>query len=234
MTTRVLLAAYVVIGVVNVVAELLGTVTAASLTKPLLMPVLAAWLLAYRRENRRGDALPIALRWLIVGLVFAWLGDLLLMGEGDAFFISGIAAFLLMQVSYIVAFTRVPGPGLVRAWKIALVPYVIVWLVLNILVSPGVGALRLPVLVYSVVLIGMAIAALDLVIRVPQNLGWRVAIGAAVFVVSDACIALTAFGPLSDSPALSAFVMATYIVAQAMIVTGFTQCCTARQSEARL
>jgi hypothetical protein len=33
---------------------------------------------------------------------------------------------------------------------------------------------------------------------------------------------------------LSAFVMATYIVAQAMIVTGFTQCCSARQSEARL
>jgi len=223
MTTRVLLAVYAVVGVVNVTAEFLASMTVVHLTKPLLMPLLAAWLIAYWRAGRSRGPLPNELRWLLVGLGFAWLGDLLLMGDGDLFFISGIAAFLLMQVSYIVAFTRVRGPGLVRAWKIALVPYVIVWLVLNILVSPGVGALRIPVLVYSVVLITMAFAALDLVIRVPRDKGWRVAIGAAVFVVSDACIALTAFGPLSDSPALSAFVMATYIVAQALIVTGFTE-----------
>ena len=42
------------------------------------------------------------------------------------------------------------------------------------------------------------LAGLDLVIRVPQRLGWRVAIGAGLFVASDALIALTAFALKED------------------------------------
>jgi uncharacterized membrane protein YhhN len=226
MTSRVLLVLYAAIGVVNVIAELMSNTSVAHATKPMLMPLLALWLIAYWRASGSATALPRALRWLLVGVGFAWFGDLFLMGSGDLFFMAGIGAFLLMQVCYIVAFTRVEGPGLVRAWKIALIPYVLVWLGINALVSSGVGSLRIPVLIYSVVLITMAVAALDLVIRVPRDKGWRVAIGAAVFVVSDAMIALTAFGPLTDSAGLSAFVMATYIVAQAMVVTGFTESVT--------
>lgn len=234
MTSRVVLVVYALVGVVNVIAELTSSTSIAHVTKPLLMPLLALWLIAYWRSRGSASPLPLELRWLLVGLGFAWLGDLFLMASGDGFFIAGIGAFLLMQICYIVAFTRVEGPGLVRAWKIALIPYVLAWLGLNALVSSGVGSLRIPVLIYSVVLITMAVAALDLVIRVPQDKGRRVAIGAAVFVVSDAMIALTAFGPLSESAGLSAFVMATYIVAQAMIVTGFTECSVAGRTEARL
>ena len=159
-------------------------------------------------------------------------GDLLLMGDGDAYFTGGIAAFLVTQVCYIVAFTRIPGPGLVRAWRIALVPYAVIWIVLNLLVSPGVGDMRIPVLLYSVVLISMAVAALDLVIRVPQRLGWRIAAGALLFVASDAVIALTAFGPLSSSPALTGLIMATYVAAQALIVTGMAGSVLALRSAA--
>ncbi len=143
---------------------------------------------------------------------------------------AGIGAFLVMQVCYIVAFTRVPGPGLVRAWKVAIIPYALVWVVMNVLVSSGVGALRLPVLIYSAVLVTMALAALDLVIRVPQRLGWRVAIGAALFLVSDALIALTAFGPLTESRGASVVIMTTYLLAQGMIVTGLAECYVPRQS----
>jgi uncharacterized membrane protein YhhN len=218
MTSRILLWAYAVVGAINVIAEGTSSTDIADVTKVLLMPLLLAWLLAYMSGRFTAPT-----RWLAVGVVFAWFGDLLLMGSGDLFFIGGIAAFLAMQVCYIVAFTRVPGPGLVRAWRIALIPFVAFWLLLNALVSPGVGDLRIPVVIYSVVLVGMSVAALDLVIRVPQDKGWRVAIGAAIFVISDAFIALTAFGPLNESAATSTFIMATYIVAQGMIVTGFAE-----------
>lgn len=227
MITRLLLAAYGVLSVVNIVSVAVGPTWFTTATKASLMPMLLAWLLITMRRGGRPSS---ALRWLAVGVLFAWFGDLLLSGEGDGYFVAGIAAFLVMQVCYILAFTRVPGPGLVRAWKVALVPYILVWLVLNILVSPGVGALRIPVIIYSVVLVGMAASALDLVIRVPQNKGWRVAIGAGLFVVSDALIALTAFGPLSEGKGWSVLVMTTYLVAQFMIVTGFADCISARQS----
>ena len=75
-----------------------------------------------------------------------------------------------MQVCYIMAITSIPGPGLVRAWKIALVPYVLdLDRHQRARAAPASVDLRIPVLVYSAVLIAMAVAALDLVLRVPQH-----------------------------------------------------------------
>ena len=196
MNTLALLVAYGIVALLNVAGAASGNNTLANVTKPLLMLLLLAWLIERTRSSGGLDA---ALRWLAVGLGFAWLGDVLLMGAGDAFFLGGIAAFLVMQLCYLLAFTRVPGPGLVRAWRISVVPYALIWVSMNALVSAGVGALRVPVLVYSAVAVLMALAALDLVIRVPSAYGWRVAIGALVFVASDAILAMTAFGPLEES-----------------------------------
>ncbi len=216
MARGMLMSAFVLVGVLNVIAEATGNADAVTLTKPLLMPLLLAWLVTLA-----GRRWPVPLRWLAAGIVFAWIGDLALMGEGDAAFMLGIAAFLVMQVLYLVAFLRVPGPGLVRAWKVALLPYVLIWVGINVVVSAGVADMRIPVLVYSAVALAMAAAALDLVLRLPQRLAWRTAGGALLFVVSDALIAMTAFGPLTESAGWSAVIMATYVAAQGLIVTGF-------------
>lgn len=218
MLAPALMAGYVLVAVLNVIAEATGNENGTVLTKPLLMPLLLAWVVAMA-----GRRWPVPLRWLTVGLVFAWAGDLLLMGDSDATFALGLAAFLVMQVCYLVAFLRVPGPGLVRAWPIAVVPYALIWVVLTVLVWPGAGGMRIPVLVYGAVLVTMALGALDLVLRMPQDLAWRVAAGAVLFVLSDALIAVTAFGPLTESVQASAAVMATYTAAQGLIVSGFVR-----------
>jgi uncharacterized membrane protein YhhN len=217
MNALALMVAYGVAAAVNVTGAFIDSDLLTGLTKPLLMPLLMAWLLV---TVRAGGGFDPTLRWLSAGLTFAWFGDLLLMGDGDGFFIAGIAAFLAMQACYVLAITRIRGPGLVRAWKIAVIPYALIWIAINVLVSDGVGVLRIPVLVYSGVALFMAVAALDLVLRVPRPLGWRVAWGALVFVLSDALIAVTAFGPLTESATMSALIMATYTIAQAMIITG--------------
>ena len=213
-----LMAAYVLVAVLNVIAEATANQNGVTLTKPLLMPLLLAWVvaMAWRRWS-------VPLRWLSIGLVFAWAGDLLLMGEGDLSFVLGLGAFLVMQVCYLVAFLRVPGPGLVRAWPIAVVPYALIWVVLVVLVWPGAGDMRIPVLIYSAVIVAMALGALDLVLRLPQALAWRVTAGALLFIVSDGLIALTAFGPLTESVQTSAAIMATYTAAQGLIVSGFVR-----------
>lgn len=229
MAAPTLMAAYVLVAVLNVIAEATSNDNGIALTKPLLMPLLIAWVLvmAFTSAARR---VAVPLRWLVAGLVAAWAGDLFLMGDSDLSFVLGLASFLVMQVLYIVAFQRVPGPGLVRAWKIAVVPYAIAWVVLVLLVWGDAGDMRIPVMVYGAALILMALAALDLVLRLPQRLAWRVAIGAAVFVLSDALIALTAFGPLTSSVQTSAVIMATYSTAQGLIVTGFVRGVVAKHS----
>lgn len=222
MVAPTFLSAYVLVSVLNVIAVATGNDNGVALTKPLLMPLLFAWLVAmlFTAPERRW---PVPLRWLAAGIAAAWAGDLLLMGDTDLAFALGLGAFLVMQACYIVAFLRVPGPGLVRAWKIALIPYVIAWIVLVVLVWPGAGDMRIPVLVYGAALMAMAVAALDLVLRLPQRLAWRIAIGAGLFVLSDALIALTAFGPLTESVRTGAAIMATYTAAQGLIVTGFVR-----------
>jgi len=223
----VFMSAYVLVGVLNVIAVASANANAIQFTKPLLVPLLLAWLISVARRQW-----PTPLRWMGVGLVFAWAGDLALMGEGDGAFMLGIAFFLVMQVCYLVAFLRVPGPGLVRAWKIAAIPYALIWIAVNALVWSDAGDMRIPVLVYSAVAVAMALAALDLVLRLPQYLAWRVAAGALTFVVSDALIALTAFGPMTESATTSAVVMATYIAAQGLIVTGFAHGVQQKAAEA--
>lgn len=224
MLPPLLLVLYVVVGALDVIGEAASLDLLVVAAKPLLVPLLAAWLVATARRQ----AVRSPLTWLLAGLGFAWLGDLALMADGNLFFALGLVGFLAMQACYILAFTRVPGPGLVRAWKVALVPFIAYWIGMNLLVWPGAGTMRIPVLVYSAVLLAMAAAALDLVLRVPRPLGWRVFWGAALFVVSDSLIAVTAFGPLESSPGLSAAVMSTYIAAQALIITGFARAVATR------
>lgn len=216
--TRSLASGYVLVAILNVIALLTDNVDGELLTKPLLMPLLLGWLIA-----RMAGHWSQPVTWLVVGLAFAWLGDLALMGEGDGWFLLGIGAFALMQACYIVAFVRVPGPGLVRAWKVALVPYALVWVGLNVVLWPSAAGMRIPVVLYSLLIVAMGVAALDLVIRVRQPYGWWVAGGAAVFIVSDALIALSAFGPLEPSPAIGALVMTTYTLGQGLIVAGFAK-----------
>jgi uncharacterized membrane protein YhhN len=228
MTKRILFVAYAALSVANVTAEALGATGPAKVTKAGLMPLLLAWLLVTIRQGHIRHQAP---RWLAAGLAFAWLGDLMLTGQGSAYFMAGLAAFLAMQACYIVSFTRIPGPGLVRARKFLAVPYVAAWLLLNQVLAGGVGAMQLPVLVYSAVLVGMALAALDLAGRVDRKAGWLIAIGAPIFVASDGLIALTTFGPLSPSRLTDASIMATYVVAQGLIVAGLSGAVTRPPAE---
>ena len=225
-TAATLLVAYAATSALEVVGEVSEARALIVVTKLLLMPLLLAWLLLVARRP-----LQRPLRTLALALVFAWLGDLALLGSGTTSFIVGMAMFLTMQLLYIRAFRLVPGPGLVRAWPLAVVPYALAWVVLAGAMLWHSGAAALPGLVYGLALVAMAVSALDLVIRVrPQSAGWRVAAGAAAFVVSDGILALVAFAGVPASRWLSALVMVTYVVAQAMIVTGLTRALSSQES----
>ena len=90
---------------------------------------------------------------------------------------------------------------------------------MNLVMDPG--ALRIPVLLYSIVLVGMGVAAVDLIGRFPQPFAARVAVGAVLFIISDATLALDAFANLDLGVWEGLIVMGTYAVAQFLIVTGF-------------
>ena len=187
-------------------------------TKPVLMPLLFAWalsMLLYKRslESRSstGDFAP----WLFLALIFSWFGDLALMGSTEIWFLVGLGAFACAQIFYLVMFSKLTGPGLVSAWKFLLIPYLMYWIFFNATINAG--DLRVPVWIYSALLLGMALAALNAALRLHKPWRFFPAYGAILFVISDSLIALEEFNGVQ---VVSGLIMLTYLVGQGMLVSG--------------
>lgn len=208
--TKVFIVLFIVASAVDIVGGLWSDSNVDTYAKPLLLPLLivaVVFAAGHLLRQRVGV-------WLLIGMVFAWFGDLALMGDGDLWFGLGMGSFLIMQICYIVALVTLGRPGLVRAWPLAAVPYALVWLGMNIWIWPHAGMFAVPVLVYSAALVLMAIACLNAVLAMRQ---WWIAAGGLLFVISDGLISVVAFGMVDASPAVGAVIMATYCAAQLLI-----------------
>lgn len=186
-------------------------------TKPLAMPLLGlAYLLACRSPNP----------WILAGLVCGAAGDVLLIRAGrNGFFLAGLAAFLLGHLSYLVAFAGpVLGSGPDSPWVFtAAVPLAAYGVLIYRCLRPGLGSMKLPVALYTAVILGMALAAL---LRVSWAAGlpfWLPLFGALCFIASDTLLAWRRFrGPIRSGRTLVAL---TYIAAQTLIVLGYLLAC---------
>lgn len=197
---------YVVLVVVHLGALLADAAVLADVTQCLLMPALAGALWAATRWPRGH-----LVTWAFGGLVASFLGDFTpRLLDGDAAFLAMVGCFLLAQVSYVVAFAPRVRRSVVRTAPAWLVVYAGVLVGLVALCGPHAGTLLVPVAVYGGVLTAMAVLA--------TGLGPLGAAGGAVFLVSDALIALGRFVPGWDLPGQDVWVMLTYSVGQALLV----------------
>ena len=211
---RVLLISYAAVAVVQVLSQALSLQPLVVLTKPLLMPLLAAYLMAVSpRPFHR------MVRLVLWALAFSWLGDVLLETsrafDGDGLFLGGMGAFLLAHVLYIVAFTPVVRAGTPPRPPLWALLYVLYGAVMVGAVGSTLGSFLLPVTLYAVAICTMGIVASGVNV-------WTAA-GAAAFVLSDSLIMLSQ--DLADALPFEfslqrALVMSTYVVAQALIVYG--------------
>ena len=198
-------AAWVVVGIAWVGYFLMRALDVAQalehVAKGVLMPALLLWVLV-----ALGRAAP---PWLVLGLVFATVGDIAIIFVFEL----GILGFLLMQVCYIVGFLTLGAlAGLRKRWPVALI-YAAFWLTVNIGLGPRFGDLRIPVFVYSLAICLMAALA--------AGVTARVGIGAALFLVSDLCLAIGEAG--IDFPGRSVIIMPTYLAGQYLIATGWAR-----------
>jgi len=198
--------AFALVTAVHLVSQLLGHRQIADLTQVLLMPLLALVLLCATRAPRSREV-----RLVLVALGFSWLGDTLpRLADGDAALLTMIGCFLLAQLVYAAAFWPSRHRS-VLGRPLALLPYLLAGATIVGLSALEAGALLPAVAVYALAILAMAVLA--------TGRGRVAAIGAAVFVLSDALIALDAFGVLT-LPAHAVWVMATYVAAQVLLVLG--------------
>ncbi len=175
----------------------------------LLIAHLALRLRAAEVDRRMGLA-------LLAGLVVSAVGDVVI----AYLFIGGIAAFLLAHVAYLVAMGLPRGraaPHLAASVPALLVGGGMGWILLGGGRVPS--ALSVPVGVYMVVISTMLARATSRAFLAPGTRATRVFLaGAALFVTSDALIALSRWVVTIPHP--RAAILATYFAAQWLISAG--------------
>lgn len=186
--------------------------------KPLITVTLAiAYGLTVKRE---GFSMAVFL-----ALVFSFLGDTLLMFESrnSMYFMPGLAAFLVAHIFYILAYrqhrTDESEAQLYGVQKVRLAfPVILAGTGLIVILYPTLGALKIPVMLYALVLTVMVLNALFRYGRTPAKSFWLVFGGALLFMFSDALLAINKFlSPISNA---HFWIMLTYIGAQLFLVRG--------------
>ena len=161
--------------------------------------------------------------WFTLGVIFCLGGDVFLMLP-ERFFILGLISFLLGHVCYVVGFNNsAPYINLLGIVAIIILAIYIAWLyprLLAGLVEKGKSALKIPVLIYSLVISLMVYSA----VLTWTRPGWSVpaalsaSIGAVLFLTSDSILAWDRF--LKRFTHARFLTMVTYHLGQIGIILG--------------
>jgi alkenylglycerophosphocholine/alkenylglycerophosphoethanolamine hydrolase len=134
-------------------------------------------------------------QWVLLALALSLCGDVFLMfGDGarasDRAFIAGLVSFLLAHLAFVAAFVQGIGAPDLPGWLAAVVFAAIALL---FVLLPRAGALKLPVLVYCLVLAGMAFAAAARHETFDDAASLRAVAGALLFMLSDSLLGVRRF-----------------------------------------
>ena len=189
----------------------LGLLQVHTVFKPLALLLAITFIASRAAQTRaRGRFDLILLGALVASLV----GDVLLM-QSDAYFIPGLVAFLVAHGFYIALFLqdspRFPsGRALLATLGVGAAMLVWLW---DGLTDPG---LKVAVPVYVGVIALMAAQAIGRATVLRDARAWGVAVGALVFMLSDALIAVNRF--VLPLPLAPLWILSSYYLAQCLIV----------------
>jgi len=156
---------------------------------------------------------------VVLGLVFGWAGDVLLLKiSSPRFFRLGLVSFLIGHIFYIIAMSAFARPFNIAALVISIAAAACIGFLLFRIIRPTVE-MKIPVIAYEAILLSMAIFALQLFLAQGSSFGSLVLAGSVCFVISDSTLAYDTF---RTGPKYGFFiVMITYIAAQLLIALGF-------------
>ena len=150
---------------------------------------------------------------IALGLVFSLAGDIFLMLPGN-YFLHGLVSFLMGHLWYGYAFfSAALGAGIL--WP--LVPLAIFGgIILRTLWPTLSKSLRVPVILYLIIIVGMTALAANRSMNIPSKATLSAAIGALLFLTSDTLLALDRFRkpfPLSRAAVLATYYAGQYLIA---------------------
>ena len=146
--------------------------------------------------------------FIFSGLLFSLIGDTFLIYP-EKYFKKGLIVFLVGHICYIIAFITSSGVHF-TLW--IFLPIAIVGTVYLKIIIPFSGKMKIPIIVYIIIIAIMGWVAMERLNYIPTLGTLLAAIGAVLFMISDAVLALNKF----RKPFISAelIILATYFAAQ--------------------
>jgi uncharacterized membrane protein YhhN len=206
---------FAVVLLADLIAVFLKNETLVYIAKPLVIITLIIYFLAAtaRIKNR-------SKKFVAGALAFSWLGDVLLMFESSdkSFFLFGLTAFLIAHLFYIFFFSITRTDEKIKlkgGWAVVVTVYFagLIFLLFNDL-----GEMKIPVIVYGVVISAMFLMALHMLYIKNNEAGKLMMLGALLFVASDSLLAINKF--YQPFQLAGIFTMFTYGSAQLFITLG--------------
>lgn len=187
-------------------------------TKPALMPLLAARLRAEAANSvNSGKSMAGVPAGVLGGVLISGLGDIALLGTAPRKFLLGLGSFAVGHGAYIMTLTHLGAWGRLRKrWGWGVVAGAATG-VIAATVARRAGPLRVPVIAYGGLITTMA--ALASATGSP-----RAAAGAWLFCLSDLVLVVEKFSG-EALPQADAIVMATYTAGQYALTTGLLREC---------
>ena len=213
--------AFILAALLNLIGEAFAYSSLVVTTKPLLMPLLIAWLLTATNHSSNQSFLR---RIVIAALVFSTLGDVFLMFSGEMFFLLGLGFFLLAHLFYVVAFSTVSSfkNGSLKQNPWWGIPFLIFPVLLLTFLWNGIPpGMRLPVAAYAGVISVMALSVVNLRGKVADAIFLNLLAGAILFLISDSLLAVAKFGEPFEGSRWA--IMLTYIGGQFLLVRGVVE-----------
>ena len=201
------------------IGDLVGIQLNNNLVQSFLKPLIITTLIGYFDSQLNSITKGLA-KWVLFALLFSLLGDVFLMFQEkkSIFFLLGLSAFLIAHIFYIIFFHKVRVKENVKSNPWLLVVVVIYYAALISLLSPYLADMKIPVLVYGIVISFMFMLAMHMLFIKNKIAGKWMMSGALFFVLSDSILAINKF--YQPFEAAGVLIMLTYGLAQLFIIEG--------------
>lgn len=220
---KIFLYLFILVSVGVLVSEITNAQLLHLICKPAIMIMLGLHYWMLQREQNQTLS-----KVLVLAIIFSCAGDALLMFQhtNANFFMFGLGAFLVAHIFYILAYRQHQSldtsnelRGLQRI-RYAF-PIILSGTGLVVILYGRLGGMKIPVLIYAIVLTAMVLIALFRFGKTSTSSFARVFGGAILFMISDSLIAVNKF--LEPLHLVGLWIMITYIAAQYLIVTGLSK-----------
>jgi len=189
-TSLYLLPLVVIVVFFLVAAEMRGNIRARFILKPLATSLMIAVACLAFLEPTQNLIYTVG---VLIGLIFSFGGDVALMFENRRAFLLGLVLFLLAHIAYTITFTTLTGFSTLDL--VSTILLVILGVGFYRFIAPNLGTLRVPVIVYIIVIsvmVNRAIATLASPMFSHAQAA-MIALGAILFYISDMILAAARF-----------------------------------------